>query len=359
MPQQATEFDYLIVGQGIAGSVLAWMLDQRDKKVLIVNSATLPSASKISAGIFNPLTGKKLVKTWLADELFPFAHHFYENVQQKFRTKLVHDKNIYRPFRSVQEQNQYLSQTADETIGKYTAAAPDHRKYTNWVHNPFGGLEVTRSGWIDVPEMLKKMKTYFIEKSQYIETDFNYNNLIISDLGVEWRGNKFGKVIFCEGVQARENPFFDWLPYNPVKGQILTVQIDGYGIEEIVNQGVWVIPSASGLCRIGATYSWHDLDWQTTADGRAYIENKLAMFLKAPYQVVGQEAGLRPATKDRRPILGLHPAHRTLGIFNGLGTKGVTLAPYFAAQMVACLEEGKELSPEVNIENHFSLYFGT
>ena len=354
----ASKFDYLIVGQGLAGSVLAWLLDQRGKKVLIINSPTLPSASKISAGIFNPLTGKKLVKTWLAEDLFPLAHNFYSGLEKIFDTHLVHDTNIYRPFRNVQEQNAYLSQTTDGAIGQYIANAPDHDKYGNFIQNPHGGLEVTRAGWVDVPEMLHKIKCYFIEKSQYVETEFLYNDLIINNLGVEWKNYQFEKVIFCEGVQARENPFFDWLPYNPVKGQILTVQIDGYDIREIVNQGVWVIPSENGLCRIGATYSWHDLDWQTTADGRAYIENKLQNFLKVPYQVVGQEAGIRPATKERRPILGLHPDHKTLGIFNGLGTKGVTLAPYFATQMVAHLEDGKELSPDVNIENHFSLYFG-
>ncbi len=167
-----------------------------------------------------------------------------------------------------------------------------------------------------------------------------------------------GKVIFCQGVDARENSLFDWLPFNPVKGQILDVVFDGYISEEIVNQGIFILPSPDRQTyRVGATYSWHDLDWEITEDGRAYLENKLQPLISSEYTILGQRAGLRPSSKDRRPLIGLHPAHPAVGVFNGLGTKGVTLAPYFAGEFVQYLENDKELNSEVNIDRHFSLYY--
>ncbi|RRB06381.1 NAD(P)/FAD-dependent oxidoreductase [Larkinella rosea] len=349
--------DYLIVGQGIAGSVLAWTLHQRGKKVVLVNSPKRPSASLAAAGIFNPLTGKKLVRTWKADQLFPFLKTFYGSLEQELGIRFLHTTTIYRPYRSVEEQNTYLALTADPAIQPYVNEWVDNQSYRPYIHNPFGGLEVTQAGWVDVPVFLESIRGFFRARSQFVETDFDFKELEVREEGVLWRGQSFGKLICCEGPHARENPFFDWLPYNPVKGQLLEVRMDRYPITNIVNQGVFIMPVESNLYRIGATYTWHDIDWQTTEDGKAFLIQKLHGLLKVPYEVVGQAVGIRPATKDRRPLIGLHPVESAVGIFNGLGTKGVSLAPFFADQFADFLEGRKELDPEVNIERTFSLYY--
>jgi glycine/D-amino acid oxidase-like deaminating enzyme len=352
------EFDYLIVGQGIAGSVLAWTLHQRGYKVLIVNDTTAPTSSKVAAGIFNPLTGKKLVRTWLADELFPFAHQFYQNLQDQLQASLLHFCEIYRPYRSIEEQNTYLAQTAEPSIAKYVFPDSNDQKYAHLLQNPFGGLTVTQSGWVDCAQLVEKIMSFFVEKKQYIDSVFDFESIDFENDAVKYKDFKIKKIIFCEGYKARENPFFAWLPYNPVKGQTLLVQIDGHQLTEIVNQGIFVLPlTKTGVCRVGATYSWHDIDWEVTAEARAFLEDKLQQLIKVPYQVLAQQGGIRPATKDRRPLLGVHPQHPHLLIFNGLGSKGVTLAPYFAAQLADFLESGKEIDPLANIERFFSLYF--
>ncbi|RAJ95913.1 glycine/D-amino acid oxidase-like deaminating enzyme [Larkinella arboricola] len=349
--------DYLIVGQGIAGSVLAWTLHQRGKKVVLVNAPQRPSASLVAAGIFNPLTGRKLVRTWKADELFPFLTVFYGEIEKKLNTHFLHFTNIYRPYRSVEEQNTYMALTADPSIYQYIAEPVDNQQYAPYVQNPYGGLEVTGSGWVDVPVFLHAIQEFFRQSDQYIEADFNHNELVISRDNVVWRGQAYGKLLFCEGPHAKDNPLFDWLPYNPVKGQVLDVVMDNYHVTHIVNQGIFIMPVESNLYRVGATYTWHDLDWQTTEDGKAFLEQKLQAVLKVPYRIIGQRAGIRPATKDRRPLMGLHPAHPAIGIFNGLGTKGVSLAPFWADRFADFLEDHKELDPEVNIERTFSLYY--
>lgn len=351
-------YDYILVGQGIAGTALAWHLIQTGKRVLVVNDSTRPSASLVAAGIYNPLTGRKLVKTWMADTIFPYAVNFYSQLEGTLHGRFVHPLPIYRPYRTPEERKSFLTHASEAGISEYIQDQPDGQPDISGLHAPFGGLVVNGGGWIDLISLLEKSRKRFIEKNQYLECDFFSKNLKINESSIVWDGIESGKVIFCQGVDARENSLFDWLPFNPVKGQILDVLFDSYSAEKIVNQGIFILPSPQGgNYRVGATYSWHDLDWQTTDDGREYLENKLRSLVLDAYTILGQRAGLRPSSKDRRPLVGLHPVHRAIGVFNGLGTKGVTLAPYFASEFVQYLENGKELNSEVNIDRHFSLYY--
>lgn len=352
------QYDYFIVGQGIAGTTLAWHLLDAGKRVLVINDSTLPSSSKVAAGIFNPLTGRKLVKTWMADTIFPYARDFYGRLEERLNARFVHPLSIYRPYRSVEEQNNYLSFTSEPDVSKYIVEENRSQLDIKGLIHPLGGLEVTGSGWVDLVTFLEKSRTYFIEKGQYVESHFNLNDLVINNDDILWKGLNAEKIIFCQGVEARENSLFDWLAFNPAKGQILDVTFDDYSANGIVNQGVFVLPLPDGKrYRVGATYSWHDLDWEISEDGKQYLEGKLQPMLKGSYSIQEQRAGIRPACKDRRPLVGIHPHYKTIGVFNGLGSKGVTLAPYFANEFVEHLEHGKELNPSVNIDRYFSLYY--
>ncbi len=351
------KYDYILVGQGIAGTALAWHLLEAGKRILVVNDSTRPSASLVAAGIYNPLTGRKLVKTWMADTIFPYAVDFYTQLEGTLKSRFVYPLPIYRPYRSLEEQKNYLAYASETEIAEYILKEPESQPDREGLNFPFGGLLV-KGGWIDLAAVINTSRESFIENNQYIECDFFSKKLVINHDSVAWGSIDAGKVIFCQGVDARENSLFDWLPFNPVKGQILDVVFDGYTAEEIVNQGIFILPSPDlHTHRVGATYSWHDLDWETTEDGRAYLENKLRPLISGEYTILGQRAGLRPSSKDRRPLIGLHPAHPAIGVFNGLGTKGVTLAPYFAGEFVQYLENDKELNSEVNIDRHFSLYY--
>ena len=351
-------YDYILVGQGIAGTSLAWHLIQAGKQVLVVNDSTRPSASLVAAGIYNPLTGRKLVKTWMADTIFPYAVHFYSQLEATLGGRFVHPLPIYRPYRTPEERKSFLAHASEADILEYILDQPESQSDIVGLHAPFGGLLVKGGGWIDLASLLEKSREGFIEKKQYLDCDFFTKKLEIKESSVVWDGIEAGRVIFCQGVDARENSLFNWLPFNPVKGQILDVEFREYSAEKIVNQGIFILPSPeAGTYRVGATYSWHDLDWQITDDGREYLENKLLPLVLGTYAVRDQRAGLRPSSKDRRPLIGLHPLHRTVGVFNGLGTKGVTLAPYFANEFVQYLENDKELNSEVNIDRHFSLYY--
>lgn len=351
------DYDYLIIGQGIAGTSVAWHLHDLGMSFQIVGDASMPSSSSVAAGIFNPLTGKKLVKTWLADDLFPYARTFYGNLEAKLDRKIMHLTPIYRPFRSIEEQNTYLAQTADPGISPYVAQTPDPGAEMPYVNADFGGLEVVQSGWIDLPALLDASRSYFQERHLYVEAAFNAADLTRTEEGVEWRDKRFKTVIFCQGFFALENSWFNWLPFTPVKGQILEIATDVPVKPYIINQGIFALPVAENRMKVGATYSWNPLDWEVTEAATEELEAKLRGLLSTGYTLMGAQAGIRPSVRDRRPLIGIHPEFPNVCIFNGLGTKGVTLAPFLVKEFCNHLIYGKELNPLVNIKRYFSLYF--
>ncbi|WP_221393186.1 FAD-binding oxidoreductase [Dyadobacter sp. NIV53] len=352
-----TDFDYLIIGHGIGGASVAWHLHESGQSFQIINDDSSPSSSRVAAGIFNPLTGKKLAKTWLADDLFPYAESFYSGLEEKLHAKFIHPAPIYRPFRSIEEQNTYLAYSGDSSIAHYIGESQDQEPISEYVRMEYGGLEVVRSGWIDLPLLLDKSKEYFSQNGQYLDKKFDINDLNINDNYIEWKGKKYAKIILCQGFAAVHNRMFDWLAFNPVKGQILEVATEKAIKPYIINQGIFILPVTENTFRLGATYSWDDLDWECTDDAAKELEDKLKQLIKIPYTVTGQSAGIRPSVMDRRPLVGIHPEYNNVCIFNGLGTKGVTLAPFFANEFVQHLVNNKELNPLANIKRYFSLYF--
>ena len=347
--------DMLIVGQGVAGSVLARTLEQRGLSVHLVSSPQLPSASSVAAGIVNPLTGRKLVKTWEADRLFPYLHRFYTDIDRQLGTSAFTPLDIYRPYRDEAERKLYQTVAADPALRPYFQPDADETAYAAVVNNPRGGIQVTQAGWVDLPDFVAAMRRYFTDKQRFTIGEVRADQLQVRADSVSYMGRTFRYVIFCEGPHGQANPYFSDLPFNVVKGEIMTAEVADYPIKNIINQGVFVMPLSPTRIRIGATYSWHELDWQTTGVGRSFLEAKARALLKIPFTVLEQRAGIRPSTKDRRPFVGWHRTNPAVGIFGGMGTKGVSLAPYLAHDFADHIVLGKEINSAVNISRFHSL----
>jgi len=156
-------------------------------------------------------------------------------------------------------------------------------------------------------------------------------------------------VIFCEGYRVLDNPFFKQLPFTHAKGEILTIYAKKLKLDKILSKGIFILPIGNHFFKVGSTYNWNDLDEKPTEHGKNEIVDKLEKIIGTSFEIISHRAGIRPTVIDRRPILGFHPVFANLGILNGLGTKGVSLAPFFANHFVEFLEDGKPLLPEVDI----------
>lgn len=352
----AKMIDFLVVGQGIAGTILSYLLTDRGYSVVVLNEDKPSTSSKVAAGLYNPITGRVMKKTWLADELFEELVPFYRNLEKITNKKFLYELPIYRPFVSIEEQNDWVGKSGSGDYDPFIREVTSTPQFSGSLHDPYGGLLLNMSGYIDLPEMLLGWKNWLMRSGKYVEERFDEEKLDFKPEGIQYGELRVNKIIFCQGNGAVNSHYFGWLPFSPVKGEVLEVTADAPG-EAIYNRGVFMLPKGNGRFRVGATYNWRNPDTKPTEEAKQELLERLAHLYRKPVKVQNQVAGIRPATKDRRPFLGVHPDQDRLAIFNGLGTKGVSLGPYFGKQMANFLISGEEILPEVNISRYYSLYF--
>ncbi len=347
-------FDYIIVGQGIAGTIMAFTLLKNQKTVLVIDEDKPITASKIAAGLYNPIVFKRIVKSWMADDLIPFMDKFYHESEDLLNSKFYHKKQIVKLFADESEKELWIKKSKDD-VGKYLNTSFDSASIDEFIDNPFGAALVEQAGNLDTSLFLNDSRNYFNQQENLLEEIFDFDSLIVHDETIEYKNIVAKKIIFCDGYKATENKYFNWLPFKLTKGEILTISIPSLKnktdfFEKVINKGCFVLPIGNNLFKVGATYEWNDLSESPTEKGKLELIEKTKKVITVPIEIVEHKAGVRPTVSDRRPLLGLHPEFPSIAIFNGLGTKGVMLAPYFANHFFDFLENKNSLQLDVDIK---------
>jgi glycine/D-amino acid oxidase-like deaminating enzyme len=338
------KFDYIIIGQGIAGTLMSWFLTNRNRKVLVVDQFNPTSSSLVAAGIFNPITGRRFVKTWLADEIFPFAEKTYRELERHLDCKFYYPKPILRKLTGDLEKKEW----------KQKRKLPEYKHYLG-EESQDGSVTIRHGGYVDFIILLQAYRERLRNENRIVENVFNYKDLVLGRKSLSWKEFTAEKIIFCEGHRVIDNPFFESLPFTFAKGEILTLRTDSLvGVQtnsgdEIISSGIFILPIGDNLFRVGATYNWEDRSERPTDEGKKELVEKLEKLIGNNYEIVDHKAGIRPTVIDRRPLLGMHEEFNHIGIFNGLGTKGASLGPYFASHFCSHLEEENNLMSEVSI----------
>ncbi|MCH7399079.1 FAD-binding oxidoreductase [Belliella sp. DSM 107340] len=346
------EVDFLLIGQGLAGTVLSYRLIKSGYSVLVIDQPEANNSSRVAAGLYNPLTGRKMVKTWNADLLFPEIEPLYESLEQELKSKFLYKKPIYRPFLSIEEQNEWMGNSSDIKFQSYLEKIHTKSLF-NEVVNEFGGVMLAGSGYLDINTLLDVSSNFLINKGALRTESFEENELVIGGGKVIYRDIEAKGIVYCNGLGAMKSVYFNFLPFAPVKGEILDLEQE-FHPQEIINRGVFRIALENGLVRVGSTYSWHDLDEGPTERAKNELYDRLDNLMKIQKKMlVVHKTGIRPATKDRRPMLGKHPDHDCVYIFNGFGAKGVSLIPYYSKMMIDLLVNQNQPHIDVNISRFF------
>ena len=317
-----------------------------------MDSFQASSSSRIAAGIINPITGKRLVKSWKIDELLPFAVNVYRSLEQKLGISFFHSAGIYNYF-SNKEDLTFYQEKKDSAELKEFIRSLDSEAHP-FVDNPLGGIVITRAFQLNIALFISSFRSWLLQNSLLREEPFSHTELELACGKAFYRDIEADRIIFCEGSMGLDNPYFGWLPFNPVKGEILTVRIKELRLNHILKKGVFILPVGKDIYKIGSTYEWNYKDDQPTKKGRQELAVKLQKALHLPFEILDHQAAIRPSVKDRRPLLGLHPDYPQLAIFNGLGTKGASLAPFFANHLSNFLVHEKPLDAEVDIQRFIS-----
>lgn len=341
--------DYIIVGQGVAGTLISWNLTKRGLSHVVIDNNHHQAASKIAAGVINPITGRKYVKSWRIEEFLPVARETYSELSDHLRVQIGQEKMIYRGLYSINDENTWEARKDDPVAGQFIADTPLSSEYDDKINGIFsfgvlqGGMQIPLGTL--VTEYRRDLET----RKMMINEKFDYEALQIEEEYVAYRDIQARQIIFSEGYQAESNPWFGYLPWEPAKGDVLIVKIEGRPFNNILRHKVFVSPIDEEHYWVGSGYRWKFDDDAPDDEKGAEIKSTLDKILNVPYEIVRHIAGIRPCVKGRRPFLGRHAVHSKLILFNGLGTKGASLGPYWARHLISHLEDGTELDQEVRI----------
>ncbi len=339
--------DYIIIGQGISGTFLSWNLIKADKTVLVIDEPSPFSASKVASGVVNPVTGRRIVRTWEIETLMPYAVQAYTEMGKELQLSLIRQCNIL-DFHSTPQ----MKLAFDERLPVETTYLkhPENTNLWNEYFNPsFGIGEINPCYLVDIQAMLDGWRKKLIEQDLLLNTHFILSDASILADQIIYKNYTAQKIIFCDGTMGFNNQYFHLLPFAPNKGEAIIVSIPDLPTTHIYKQGISIVPWKDRLFWIGSSYEWNFTDANPTEAFKSKIKSQLNHWLKLPYTIVDQLASVRPANMERRPFIGFHPIHHSVGIMNGMGTKGCSLAPFFSNQFTQYIVNNILLNPLVDL----------
>jgi len=287
--------------------------------------------------------------------LFPFLNVFYPSAEKLLHRKIFYSLPLYRPFLSKIEQEQWKEKAGMPEMQAFISHVQDTPWVPEMMNNPFGGLVVSQSGYLDVDGWVSAVREALVDQQAYRGEHFDEQQLEVGET-ITYRDISALRIIFCNGLAAMTSKWFSWLPLRALKGETITVRM-ATERSRIISRGVYVVPGReTDTFIVGSTYQHRPFEERPTREAQSQLTERLTGLISVPFEVVHQDWGIRPTVTDRRPLIGHHPAQGNVFIFNGLGTKGVSLAPYFAKALADELDNGPSLHEEVNILRFKSLY---
>lgn len=327
--------DIIVVGQGIAGTLLAHDLIDARQSVVIIDINLKASATRVAAGLINQVGMKRCTLSHNTQQYFPKAIKRYRDIEQKLNTNFLQVKSILRLFANQQVKRDWHIKFSNTNMDKFISRFSDDNTYP-FLNDSAGSAEVYPSAYIDLPTFLNNSREYFKSECLVLEEQFDFSQFDPNQ-GI-YKSLKSDRVIFCEGFRVKDNPYFKSLPLSPTKGEVMTIRIPSLEIfNKIISKGVYIIPLGNHLFLVGATYNHTDLTDEITNEGQSFLMDKISDILSVEYEVVSSAAGVRPTVKDRKTLVGLHPKYDKIGVFNGLGTRGALQGPSISAEFSAIL----------------------
>jgi glycine/D-amino acid oxidase-like deaminating enzyme len=339
--------DYIIIGAGLSGIAVTEELLSLGKKIRVFENGSQAS-STVAGGIFNPVILKRFTLAWEADRQLKTAIPFYRTLEQKLDISIVKEMPIYRKFHSVEEQNDWFAAIDKPSLSQFLS--PHLIKDLNpCIPAEFSFGKVAHTGIIQTEVLLSSYREYLLSRGSLISEGFDYDQLQLRNNKFHYKGFQAERIIFCEGFGMIKNPFFSNLPLTGNKGEYIIIESSELQLEVAVKSSVFILPLGKDLYKVGATYNNYDKSTDITKEAREYLLKKLKATINCDFKIVGHIAGVRPATKDRKPLVGEHPEYKNLFVCNGFGSRGVLIAPTMAKELVAHLETGQPIDPEVDI----------
>lgn len=344
MPGKTSSFhseDYLILGCGLAGTALALSLEFLGKPYRILKFSQKDSASQKAAGLMNPVTGRRMALTWNFHEIWPQARQFYADAFQLLTGKtgsFLEKRAIRKVLHHTEEMNFLEAKSAWAGYGDLVKISSMNPGETSLYTHQIGWADIDEGYRLDVPGFLFQCTRFFTAKNRIMEQEFDPGKLSLHHDFCSYDGITYRYVISCLGLGC------PWIAPElwPVKGQLFVLKgLPDWGAE-VRKTEHFLIPLSDGKTLAGSTYEREFEHNLPDEQGLASVLEGLDTEVKALVRSIDSWAGLRPTSKDRRPVI--RQINANLFGINALGTKGVSLAPWSAntlLKLIADLPESK------------------
>lgn len=321
----------LVVGQGLAGTLISFRLYRAGKNFVVMDSGQEPCASRVAAGMWNPIGFRRLGFTWRVQEFLPIMLATYREIEEVAGKKFLFEVPVQKkiPGENYAREWEELRNSADYSsyLSPLYSRALRGDKFFQWG-------DVNGSGYLDIALLLDWWKDFLTASNQFRETSADYSQFKMIEDGVSYLGERFDRIIFCDGINVRQNPWFPGLPVQCNKGDVLSLRSEPDNIPGILNNGKFLLKMGDGRMKLGSTYEWWKDDVIPEEANREMLLQKAAELLPEPYTLIEHKTGLRPTVPDRRPVVGRSPLCSGMWLLNGLGTRGVMIGPYWAAHLM-------------------------
>jgi glycine/D-amino acid oxidase-like deaminating enzyme len=341
--------DYLIIGQGIAGSILAYQLIQKNHSVLVFDMGLKNSSTYVAAGVMNPLVLKRFTLTWRAQEFIDFNVPFYKELEHFLDEKFFYEAPLYKLIQSEDEkdfwQHRIKKANLEDFMEVELIPAPKAIKPATdyWMG------KVKQTAWLDTKVFLESFRAYLAKNEMLIEEKVDYSSIKKN----QYKDIEFNKVLFCEGSEGVNNPIYEKVKFRRNKGDLITITSNELKTNEMFKKQAFILPIGNNQFKVGATYDRFFEDETPSTEKANELKRQLENMTKAKYTLVKHESGIRPAMIDRRPVLGKCENSENHYVFNGLGSRGCFMAPKLATEMVDLMENDKQIRKTYNIERFY------
>jgi glycine/D-amino acid oxidase-like deaminating enzyme len=358
--------DLLIVGQGVAGSALAWQALRRHLKIHVISSPAdwPPSASQVGAGLITPITGSRLALAWRFAEFRSSALDFYRFVANETKRDCWRNRPALR-WLTTAEEELWLSRCQKfptsanylQPIEQDLVASREHGIQGPAGTKPYVMPEAAR---VHLPVFLEATEKWLMETSCISRAEFKPCDLLWDEVAChwKWRSMTARRIVLCTGY----TPELIRLPFLAAKGELMEIDLPGARQDYSWHGGIWMTPQEQGRWLVGATYDPLHLDHKVTSQARLELSQGLAQWSVRNPQILSQQAAIRPAVPGQIPVIGWSlpesilmggpevtwPQQKNCGLINGLGSRGALWAPLLANWLLDAMA-GQPLPPEIDL----------
>lgn len=347
-------YDYIIVGQGIAGTMVGLQLEERKKSFIVIDPCLSSTSSQIAAGIVNPVTGRRFVKSWMYEDLIRHATEIYRQIEDASGLSVLREVDIIRTLMDHRTQNDWDRKRVRSDFEPFISDDKHLKGYDKVLKDSDYTVGVVKGGYkVEIAAVINYLREKWMGERRFLKEALDFSNLTICEDGVQYQDIHARSIIFCEGYRFRDNPLFQVAPLQPSKGELLIVRVHDHNLTSLFKRKYFYVPVSKHRIWYGASNGWEVEDELPTTLAFDKLKSALTHQLGVPFSIEDHQAAIRPTVIDRRPFMGTHRTKPNVHVFNGLGTKGASLAPYWSGRFVDFILDGKPLHEDVDIRRFY------